>query len=216
MRLQLHAGALAERALGAPGMLAGDVLERIAPLLMQAGHAMSEWPIWSVDLPTVEATEAFGEAFACAARPALVTVLDGDLGAGKTTWVRAVLRAWGWTGPVRSPTYTLHETYDCATVGRIHHLDLYRLAAPDELAELGLADLWTVPAVWFFEWPSRGRGHLPPIDLTLQWRHQTAGRRVRLGIERHRSSRAGSLDRVSATACCDAKLSPIEIIKLSE
>lgn len=178
---------------------------------------MSEWPIWSVDLPTVEATEAFGEAFACAARPALVTVLDGDLGAGKTTWVRAVLRAWGWTGPVRSPTYTLHETYDCATVGRIHHLDLYRLAAPDELAELGLADLWTVPAVWFFEWPSRGRGHLPPIDLTLQWRHQTAGRRVRLSA----SSATGAavlarwiefLQQHAATP----SYPPIEIIKLSE
>ena len=108
---------------------------------------MRDSPVWSVDLPTVEATEAFGEAFARVGRPPLVIVLDGDLGAGKTTWVRAVLRAWGWTGPVRSPTYTLHETYDCATIARIHHLDLYRLAAPDELAELGLADLWTVPAV---------------------------------------------------------------------
>ena len=181
------------------------------------GPVVTGSPVWSVDLPSPEATESFGEAFARVGGPPLVVVLDGDLGAGKTTWVRAVLRAWGWRGPVRSPTYTLHETYECPGVGRMHHLDLYRLATPDELADLGLADLWPVPAVWFIEWPSRGLGHLPPIDLTLQWHHQRAGRRVHLSA----SSAAGSAvlarwidvlqQQAAGPSCCR-----IEIITLSE
>jgi tRNA threonylcarbamoyladenosine biosynthesis protein TsaE len=177
---------------------------------------MAEHARCQIDLPSEETTERFARAFARVARPRLVIVLDGDLGAGKTTWVRAVLRAWGWNGPVRSPTYTLHETYDCAGVGRIHHLDLYRLAAPDELADLGLADLWAVPAVWFIEWPSRGVGHLPPIDVIMQWQHAMPGRRVRLSS----SSAAGAsvcdrwLDILQQQAASPS--SPrIEITKLS-
>ena len=131
-----------------------------------------------VDLPSEETTERFARAFAQSARPRFVVFLSGDLGAGKTAWVRACLRAWGWTGLVRSPTYTLHETYDTEAVGLIHHLDLYRLSAAEELAELGLADVWSVPAVWFIEWPERGSGHLPPPDLILHWRHSAAGRQV--------------------------------------
>jgi len=136
--------------------------------------------IWQLDLPEVATTEAFAQSFAHCARARLVVLLSGDLGAGKTTWVRAVLRAWGWAGTVRSPTYTLLETYDATAVGPVHHLDLYRLRTPDELEDLGLADLWPAPAVWFIEWPSQGAGHLPPADLTLDWVHKTAGRQVRL------------------------------------
>lgn len=136
--------------------------------------------IWQLDLPDVAATETFAQSFAHYARARLVVLLSGDLGAGKTTWVRAVLRAWGWAGTVRSPTYTLLETYDATAVGPVHHLDLYRLRTPDELEDLGLADLWPTPAVWFIEWPTQGAGHLPPADLRLDWVHKTAGRQVRL------------------------------------
>jgi tRNA threonylcarbamoyladenosine biosynthesis protein TsaE len=133
-----------------------------------------------LELPDEAATELFARGFAQHARPRLVVLLSGDLGAGKTTWVRAALRAWGWAGTVRSPTYTLLETYDATAVGPVHHLDLYRLRAPEELEELGLADLWPVPAVWFIEWPSQGAGYLPPADLTLRWTHQRTGRQVQL------------------------------------
>lgn len=136
--------------------------------------------IWQLDLPDVAATESLAQSFAHYAQPPLVVLLSGDLGAGKTTWVRAVLRAWGWAGTVRSPTYTLLETYDATAIGPVHHLDLYRLRTPDELEDLGLADLWPTPAVWFIEWPTQGAGHLPPADLMLDWAHKTAGRQVRL------------------------------------
>lgn len=136
--------------------------------------------IWQLDLPDVAATETFAQSFAHCAQPPLVVLLSGDLGAGKTTWVRAVLRAWGWTGTVRSPTYTLLETYDTTSVGLVHHLDLYRLRTPEELEDLGLADLWPAPAVWFIEWPAQGAGHLPPADLALDWVHEMSGRQVRL------------------------------------
>lgn len=136
--------------------------------------------IWQLDLPDVAATETFAQSFAHYAQPPLVVLLSGDLGAGKTTWVRAVLRAWGWAGTVRSPTYTLLETYDATAIGPVHHLDLYRLRTPEELEDLGLADLWPTPAVWFIEWPTQGAGHLPPADLTLDWIHSPPGRQIRL------------------------------------
>ena len=135
---------------------------------------------YRTNLPTPEATDALAHAFARCASPPLVVLLDGDLGAGKTSWVRSVLRSWGWSGTVRSPTYTLHETYDTPTGWPVHHLDLYRLGAPDELDELGLADLWSIPAVWFIEWPSNGKGHLPPADIRLEWKHCPPGRQVRI------------------------------------
>lgn len=135
---------------------------------------------FQLELPDEAATELLARGFAQYARPPLVVLLSGDLGAGKTTWVRAVLRAWGWVGTVRSPTYTLLESYDATAVGPVHHLDLYRLRAPEELEELGLADLWPVPAIWFIEWPVQGTGYLPPADLLLNWVHRTSGRQVRL------------------------------------
>lgn len=141
---------------------------------------MNQADHYPTDLPTPEATDALAQAFARCAHPPLVVLLDGDLGAGKTSWVRSVLRSWGWTGTVRSPTYTLHETYDTPAGWPVHHLDLYRLGAPDELDELGLADLWPIPAVWFIEWPSKGKGHLPPADIRLAWQHCPPGRHVQI------------------------------------
>ena len=92
--------------------------------------------------------------------------LRGDLGAGKTTFSRAFLRRLGVTGPVRSPTYTLIEPYDLPD-RRVLHLDLYRLAAPDELDDLGLRDEFD-QALLLIEWPERGVGELPAADLLIQ------------------------------------------------
>ncbi|ACX96840.1 tRNA (adenosine(37)-N6)-threonylcarbamoyltransferase complex ATPase subunit type 1 TsaE [Halothiobacillus neapolitanus] len=97
--------------------------------------------------------------------------LQGHLGAGKTTFSRAFLRQMGVTGPVRSPTYTLIEPYDIAMADlparRVLHLDLYRLAVPEELDDLGLRDEFE-QALLLIEWPERGAGELPAADLLIQ------------------------------------------------
>jgi tRNA threonylcarbamoyladenosine biosynthesis protein TsaE len=92
--------------------------------------------------------------------------LQGGLGAGKTTFSRAFLRQMGVTGPVRSPTYTLIEPYDLPA-RRVLHLDLYRLAVPEELDDLGLRDEFD-QALLLIEWPERGAGELPAADLLIQ------------------------------------------------
>jgi tRNA threonylcarbamoyladenosine biosynthesis protein TsaE len=119
---------------------------------------------------TPEETETFGSKLAAACAPksdALAVVyLTGDLGAGKTTLARGFLHAIGITGPIRSPTYTLLETYE-ASAFTVVHLDLYRLRDPTELEPLGLRDLALAGYVWLIEWPERGEGWLPPADLHI-------------------------------------------------
>lgn len=110
--------------------------------------------------------------------PALVH-LRGPLGSGKTTLVRGMLRALGYRGPVRSPTYTLIEPYTLGAV-EICHCDLYRLAAPEELDYLGIRDCFRDGAWCLIEWPERGRGRLPPADLELDFGFHPEGRLLRV------------------------------------
>jgi tRNA threonylcarbamoyladenosine biosynthesis protein TsaE len=93
--------------------------------------------------------------------------LVGDLGVGKTAFVRALLRGLGYTGRVPSPTYTLLEHYDIGLL-TVVHLDLYRLAEPRELEFLGIRDWLARDRVWVFaEWPERGGPFADALDLTL-------------------------------------------------
>ncbi|MCP5141420.1 MAG: tRNA (adenosine(37)-N6)-threonylcarbamoyltransferase complex ATPase subunit type 1 TsaE [Gammaproteobacteria bacterium] len=103
--------------------------------------------------------------------------LRGELGAGKTTLVRAWLRGLGHQGAVRSPTYTLIEPYELPS-GPAYHLDLYRLGDPEELEFLGLRDLLEVPALVLVEWPERGAGVLPRADLTIAMEHAGEARKL--------------------------------------
>lgn len=103
--------------------------------------------------------------------------LEGQLGAGKTTLARGMLRGLGYTGVVRSPTYTLMEEYPLARQ-RVVHLDLYRLADPGELEYLGLRDRLAEAPLILVEWGERARGELPPWDLILRLDYQGESRRL--------------------------------------
>jgi len=105
--------------------------------------------------------------------------LHGDLGAGKTTLVRGFLRAAGCSGPVKSPTYTLIESYSSQR-GSFYHLDLYRLSDAEELEWIGARDLFDDEQVCLIEWPEQGAGFLPAPDLHVYLQVEAGGRRVRL------------------------------------
>ena len=125
------------------------------------------------------AMEALGAALARVLDGGLIVHLNGELGAGKTTLVRGVLRGLGHTGSVRSPTYTLVEPYELAG-RRIYHLDLYRLADPEELEWIGIRDLLDSGSLALIEWPERGSGVLPPADLEIAIAYFGTGRSVTL------------------------------------
>jgi tRNA threonylcarbamoyladenosine biosynthesis protein TsaE len=109
--------------------------------------------------------------------PCRVVTLSGDLGAGKSTFARGALRALGATGPIKSPSYTLIETYDLPAVNAVH-LDLYRLIDPAELEHLGLADYDRPGFLWLVEWPERGAGRLPRPDLEFRFSITDRGHRI--------------------------------------
>ena len=109
-------------------------------------------------------------------RPDLLVTFEGELGAGKTTLIRGLIRALGYAGRVKSPTYGLLETYHLA-VGTAVHMDLYRLAEPEELEFLGIRDLLDQQPLLLVEWPRRGAGVLPDPDLAVQLEYAAAGGR---------------------------------------
>lgn len=131
------------------------------------------------------ATEALGGALAAVFAPGLRVFLRGQLGAGKTTLVRGLLRALGHGGPVRSPTYALVESYRLSAC-ELHHFDLYRLADPDELEFIGIRDYLDGDAICVIEWPERGCGVLLRADLEIDLSVSGAGRVARLRGNGHR------------------------------
>lgn len=130
-----------------------------------------------LQLADTAATEALGRALA-ATRPAQAVVhLQGDLGAGKSTLARALLRALGVEGAIRSPTYTLVERYPIPA-GEAWHLDLYRIGDAGELDFLGLDD--AAATLWLVEWPERAGLALPSEDLRVELAISGDGRSARL------------------------------------
>jgi tRNA threonylcarbamoyladenosine biosynthesis protein TsaE len=132
-----------------------------------------------LELTSEQQQMAFGAQLAAACEAPCVIYLEGDLGSGKTTLTRGFIRAMGHHGAVKSPTYTLLEPYPLGQVV-CYHLDLFRLAAADELEYLGLRDLLDERAVMLVEWPEKGLGVLPPADLLIELSYCDAGRRIRL------------------------------------
>lgn len=119
-----------------------------------------------VHLPDEEATRALGARIARVLHPGLVIHLVGDLGAGKTTLVRGMLRALGFSGKVKSPTYTLVELYTASSLD-FYHFDFYRFRHPSEWQEAGLAEHFDAHSVCVVEWPEKAAGLLPPPDLRI-------------------------------------------------
>ncbi len=119
-----------------------------------------------IHLPDEAATLAFAGRFYRVLPSGCLVFLRGNLGAGKTAFVRGCLRAAGYEGAVKSPTFTLVEEYflDSRT---IYHFDLYRLADPEELEWMGIRDYLRPDALCFVEWPGRGEGVLPLADVDL-------------------------------------------------
>lgn len=134
----------------------------------------------SVATADAEATAAVGAALA-AALPAgadgLLMTLAGELGAGKTTLARAMLRGWGVTGTVRSPTYTLVEPYELGD-HTILHFDLYRLVGADDLEALGYRELRARSTLSLLEWPERGGAAVGQADIACVLSWQGEGRQL--------------------------------------
>jgi len=138
-------------------------------------------PILTLHLADASATEALGARLADAIPPdvpvGIVLHLHGELGAGKTTLVRGLLRRLGVTGVVRSPTYTLVEPYHVGACTGVH-VDLYRLRDPNDMEDLGLRDYLGRGTILMVEWPEQGGPLTPPADLDLGIDYAGEARRV--------------------------------------
>jgi tRNA threonylcarbamoyladenosine biosynthesis protein TsaE len=140
------------------------------------------------ELADEDATRALGSRVAGALDGGLVVYLHGELGAGKTSFARALLTALGVGERIKSPTYSLVEGYQAK--GRpAWHLDLYRIADPGELEWLGLDALSDPAAVVLVEWPERGRGALPAPDLEVELSYSGLGRHAQLQPKTSRGKR---------------------------
>ena len=128
---------------------------------------------------TAAEMEALGAKLASRLGNARVIYVHGPLGAGKTTLVRGMLRAFGYEGTVKSPTFTLVEPYDLKDIS-FYHFDLYRLNDPEELEFLGVRDYLHGKGVCVVEWAERAQGVLPTPDLDIMISPTGTGRMVRI------------------------------------
>ena len=150
-----------------------------------------------INIPDTEAMMELGGKIADQFIEGGIVLLNGDLGAGKTTLVRGLLRHLGYNGIVKSPTYTLVEPYQLKNIPKhtppllhdvllqeqqrtIYHFDLYRLADPEELEYIGGRDYWNSNCLCLIEWPERAEGYLPEADLEITLRYQGESRLIEI------------------------------------
>ncbi len=128
-------------------------------------------------LATETDTLALGATLAPGLRPGMVIYLSGDLGAGKTTLVRGVLRALGVTERVKSPTFTLLELYTVSSL-YLHHFDFYRFNRSEEWVDAGFREYFNSESVCLVEWPEKAGGQLPAPDVKIEMEVDGSGRSV--------------------------------------
>ena len=158
-----------------------------------------------MNLPDEAASVALAGALVPCLRPGMVVYLDGDLGAGKTTLVRAMLRALGHTGPVKSPTYTLVEVYVVSSL-YWYHFDFYRFNHPEEFDDAGLGEYFRSDSVCLVEWPGKAAGLVPAADLIVALEFPgndaSAGRRITLSAQSDTGAACLSAFRIARVARC--------------
>ena len=133
----------------------------------------------AMHLADEQATLKLGGHLAGYLSPGLTIFLIGDLGAGKTTLVRGLLRGLGFEGRVKSPTYTLVESYSVSSL-YLYHFDLYRFKHEQEWLDAGFNELFNERNICFVEWPERARTLLPEADITVELAVEGDGRRVNI------------------------------------
>lgn len=130
-------------------------------------------------MPDEAATLNFGGRLASVLHAGMTVYLSGDLGAGKTTLVRGLLRSLGFQGRVKSPTYTLVELYEISSLN-LYHFDLYRFADPEEWEEAGFREYFNPGSICLVEWPEKAQGLLPQPDLAIRLSWLDEGRQIEL------------------------------------
>ena len=147
----------------------------------------------SVFLPDEAATLALGNLVAQVLEPGLFVALSGNLGSGKTTLARGILRGLGYQGKVKSPTYTLVEPYNLSKLD-LYHFDFYRLNDPREWLDAGFRDHFEPRNICLVEWPERVGDLLPVPDLKISMSEEGDGRQIRIAAETEHGKRC--LDRL--------------------
>ncbi|MEE8482931.1 MAG: tRNA (adenosine(37)-N6)-threonylcarbamoyltransferase complex ATPase subunit type 1 TsaE [Acidiferrobacterales bacterium] len=141
---------------------------------------------WTILITDEADMQELGQQLAPIVADLSLVYLGGDLGAGKTTLVRGILRGLDYAGVVKSPTFTLVEPYVLGDL-RVYHFDLYRLNDPEELEFLGAREYFA-SGLCLLEWPEKGEGFLPPPDISVIIQKVKQGRNVRLETKSERGT----------------------------
>ncbi|KTD71386.1 tRNA (adenosine(37)-N6)-threonylcarbamoyltransferase complex ATPase subunit type 1 TsaE [Legionella tucsonensis] len=133
----------------------------------------------TLELPDETASEKFAAHLASCLYPSLIMTFSGDLGAGKTTIIRAMLKHLGIQSAIKSPTFSLVESYTCNHL-TIHHFDLYRIHHEEELEYMGFRDYFTQESICCIEWSEHAGGALPQVDIRFKLGIKGAGREMQI------------------------------------